>query len=94
MANATMLDLIADAFAVDADRVLDGPAWLATDRFDVAATAGPDSTTETRRSMLRSLLTERFGLVTRVKSKDFLVKVLTAGAKPLAGIIRLLTKRA
>src|ERR1700743_2779290 len=37
--QASMLDLIATAWRVDADTVLGGPAWLQMDRFDVIATA-------------------------------------------------------
>ena len=39
--SATMVDLIALAYGADADRVLSGPAWLETDRFDIIASAPP-----------------------------------------------------
>jgi uncharacterized protein (TIGR03435 family) len=37
--QATMLDLIATAFGLDASNVQGGPIWLETDRFDVIAKA-------------------------------------------------------
>src|ERR1700704_1376925 len=38
--NATMLELIATAYAVpDNDTILGGPNWLERDRFDIAAKA-------------------------------------------------------
>ena len=35
--SATIVDLIADAYGVQANRVLGGPNWLEMDRFDVIA---------------------------------------------------------
>ena len=35
--SATMVDLIRTAYNVEAEKVLGGPAWLETDRFDVIA---------------------------------------------------------
>jgi uncharacterized protein (TIGR03435 family) len=59
---ATMLDLIRLAYDVDPEKVTGGPSWLEMDRFDVFAKVPPASTAESRRKMLQSLLTERFGL--------------------------------
>jgi uncharacterized protein (TIGR03435 family) len=44
--NATMVDLIAKAYAVDADLVVGGPNWLELDRFDVIAKAPPETSPE------------------------------------------------
>src|SRR5688572_11838024 len=54
--NATMVDLIRTAYGVDADKVVGGPSWLESTRFDVIATAPAGATTETARLMLRTLL--------------------------------------
>src|SRR5215469_12128855 len=39
-----------------------GPSWIDSDRFDVVAKAAPDATPETVRSMLQSVLVDRFHL--------------------------------
>src|SRR5881396_2860090 len=61
--NATMLDLIASAYGVEPDKVMGGPSWLETDRFDILAKAPASVTTAAAKLMLRSLLTDRFKLV-------------------------------
>src|SRR5215468_3820080 len=61
--NATMVDLISSAYAVDAEKVLGGPSWLETDRFDILAKAPTSVTTANTKLMLRSLLADRFKLV-------------------------------
>src|ERR1700733_10274920 len=54
--NATLVDLIGTAWGVDADKVVGGPDWLDTDRFDVTADTSP----EAMKKMLRQLLADRF----------------------------------
>src|SRR5215813_13040485 len=43
--NATMLDLVRTAYSVEPEKVVGGPNWLASDRFDVIAKA-PNGTTQ------------------------------------------------
>ena len=43
--SAEMLDLIWIAYGVDFEKVVGGPNWLESDRFDVIATAGADCNT-------------------------------------------------
>jgi uncharacterized protein (TIGR03435 family) len=43
---------------------LSGPAWLDSDKFDIAATAPPETSRERVRQMLQTLLAERFHLKT------------------------------
>src|SRR5437868_6934412 len=50
--SGTMVDLISQAWGIDGDKVLSGPAWLETDRFDVIAHAPPNTTRETLKTML------------------------------------------
>src|ERR1700733_12076843 len=57
---ASMLDLIATAWRVDPDTVLDGPTWVQMDRFDVIAMAPTNTPPEEVRLMLQNLLAERF----------------------------------
>ena len=54
--NATMVDLIKTAYGVTEEKVIGGPNWLASDRFDVIAKAPANVTTETARLMLQTLL--------------------------------------
>src|ERR1700683_2978598 len=66
--QATMVDLIRTAYGVDADKVLSGPSWLESDRFDVIAKAPPSANAETVKLMLQALLAERFKLVVHADS--------------------------
>ena len=79
--NATLVDLIRTAWSVDADKVVGGPDWLDTNRFDVIATAPADATPEDLHTMLRSLLVDRFHLVARKDTRSLPAYVMTAGKK-------------
>lgn len=79
--NATMLDLVASAYGVEPEKVLGGPSWLETDRFDILAKAPASATNATAKLMLRSLLADRFKLVIRNEDKPMNAYVMTA-AKP------------
>src|SRR5690242_18518204 len=61
--NATMVDMISSAYGVEAEKVLGGPSWLETDRFDILAKAPASVTPATTKLMLRSLLADRFKLL-------------------------------
>src|SRR2546423_15335941 len=60
--KATMVDLITRAYDVDAAKVLGGPSWLETDRFDVIATPSPCTSPGTRRPRLQAPLSDRLKL--------------------------------
>jgi uncharacterized protein (TIGR03435 family) len=77
--NATMVDLIATAYAVEDDKVLGGPIWLETDRFDVIANAPPTTAPETLQLMLQALLADRFKLVIHKDTKPMPAYSLTVG---------------
>jgi uncharacterized protein (TIGR03435 family) len=47
-----------------------GPAWLSTDRFDIAATIPVGAAADDFRAMLRRLLTDRFHLVTHHEARQ------------------------
>jgi uncharacterized protein (TIGR03435 family) len=80
--NATMLDLIAAAYDLSPTRVLAGPRWLEWDKFDLNAQPPEASSEADRRAMLRSLLSDRFRLVTHHDFRNVDGWVLTATAKP------------
>lgn len=58
---ATLKSLVMEAYQVK-DLQLEGPDWLAADRFDVTATMPPETTKEQFRQMLQTLLADRFHL--------------------------------
>jgi uncharacterized protein (TIGR03435 family) len=77
--KATMLDLIRIAYKVPAETVLGGPNWLEFDRFDIAAKAPAQSSPETVRRMLQSLLIERFHLTVHTDMRPMPAYVLSIG---------------
>jgi uncharacterized protein (TIGR03435 family) len=81
--QATMVDLIAAAYGLDASNVQGGPIWLETDRFDIIAKAPPTTSKDTIKLMLKSLLADRFKLVVHTGSAPMPAYVLTVGkSKP------------
>ena len=62
--------LIQFAYDVQDYQVVGGPSWVREDRFDVAARAGREVPLAELRLMLRSLLAERFKLVTHNEQRE------------------------
>jgi uncharacterized protein (TIGR03435 family) len=79
--TATMVDLIRVAYGFDTDKIVGGPNWLELDRFDVIAKLPADSTPESQKLMLQSLLADRFKLVVRKDTKPLPTYALTVGKK-------------
>jgi uncharacterized protein (TIGR03435 family) len=77
--NATMLDMIASAYGLEPDKVMGGPSWLETDRFDILAKTSTSTTNPNAKLMLRSLLADRFKLVTHNEDKPMNAFIMTAG---------------
>jgi uncharacterized protein (TIGR03435 family) len=61
--NATMVDMISLAYAIDGDNVLSGPTWLDLNRYDIYASAPRTTSPDDTRLMLQALLADRFHLV-------------------------------
>lgn len=77
--QATLADLIATAYGQqDSTYVHGGPSWLEWDRWDVIAKVPPGTTEAAAKEMLKSLLTERYGLVVHTGSASMPAYVLTA----------------
>ncbi len=76
--NATLVDLIDAAWSVDPDKVVGGPDWLDTDRFDVTADTSP----EAMKTTLRRLLADRFHLMAREENRALPAYAMTAIRKP------------
>jgi uncharacterized protein (TIGR03435 family) len=62
--------LISYAFGVPRYRVVDGPAWIASDRFQVLAKAAGSPTRAEMQLMVQQLLADRFGLVAHRESRE------------------------
>ncbi|MES1257048.1 MAG: TIGR03435 family protein, partial [Acidobacteriota bacterium] len=81
--RATLPDLIGIAWGVDPGKVVEGPAWLGFDRFDISAKAPPSSPRETVTLMLQSLLADRFRLALHKDTRPLPTFALTRGKGPL-----------
>lgn len=77
--QATMVDLIAAAYGMTNEKVLGGPSWLDTDRFDIIAKVQAGTKDDAAKEMLRSLLAERFKLTLHNDTQPLPVFVLSAG---------------
>lgn len=66
---ATLKELLANAYGVKEFQV-EGPVWMATERFVLDATMPPETTREQRLSMLKNLLADRFKLTTHRDTKE------------------------
>lgn len=73
----TLKQLIAHAFDVTDYQIDGGPKWLASDYFEINATAAAEATPAEIRTMLRTLLSERFGLRTHSDIRQTQTYVLT-----------------
>jgi uncharacterized protein (TIGR03435 family) len=68
----------ASGIGADQDYALSGPAWLASERYDIAAKVPPNTPREQVLLMLRTLLGERFKLKIHRESKELRVYALVA----------------
>ena len=81
LSNMPARSIISVAWSIPTNRVLGGPAWVATDRYDLDATMKENATQDEMRAMLRTLLRERFQLAAHVEQRDLPVYHLTV-ARP------------
>jgi uncharacterized protein (TIGR03435 family) len=70
--------VILEAYQIKTSQLV-GPAWLATERFDIQATMAPNATQDQLPSMLRELLTDRFMLNAQRVSREQTVYALVPG---------------
>ncbi len=75
----TVNGLIAAAYNLTPRAVLGGPPWTGSDRFEIVAVTPGDArpTQDDQMAMLRSLLTDRFGLTFHREKKEFSIYELT-----------------
>jgi uncharacterized protein (TIGR03435 family) len=65
----TLKTLLQNAYEVK-DFQISGPAWLASERFDIQATMPPETTKEQFKVMLQNLLKERFQMTVHRETKE------------------------
>jgi uncharacterized protein (TIGR03435 family) len=77
-ANVPLRLVIRTAYQLQDDQIVGGPAWLATDRFDIEAKASgmPGPPTPQLLTMLQSLLADRFKLTTHREMRELPIFVL------------------
>jgi uncharacterized protein (TIGR03435 family) len=81
--SATVRGLIAAAYAVLDIQIIDGGRINGDDRFEIDARTRPDVAMDEARGMLRALLAERFGLITRRETRELAVyAMMLAGDRP------------
>jgi len=76
VANASVQMLMEGAFHLQKARISGGPAWFASDRFDINAKGDPNASRQQVLQMLQSLLMDRLMLVMHRETKDFPIYAL------------------
>jgi uncharacterized protein (TIGR03435 family) len=79
--NGSLGDLIAFAYNVQMKQIVDGPSWMDTDRYDIAAVPDVEGepNVEQLRTMMRKLLTDRFQLKFHHDKRELGAFVLSGG---------------
>jgi len=89
--NVFLSTLILNAYQLDEFRVLQGPPWMSSERFDVTARAEREITFAQRQIMIRSLLADRFKFAAHMEMRELPVYSLvlaSADGKLGAGLRR------
>ncbi len=77
--NTSVVDLISFAYGVHARQIAAGPAWLASDRFDIGAQPDGEGQPNDRqlKIMVQKLLADRFKLAFHREQKELSVYAIT-----------------
>ena len=67
--NATLHQFLTVAYSMETFRIVGGPNWIRTDRFDVEARAGFAVGRDDTRLMLRSMVADRFKVRVRMEPR-------------------------
>lgn len=78
LVNVSLDEVVQTAFDVKLRNRLSVPGWLSSVRVEIRA-ASPRTAPSEMREMLRTLLVDRFGMVTRIEQRPFDVHELTVG---------------
>src|SRR5262245_9854693 len=74
--NVPLRDVIRSTYGIEDDQLEGGPSWLKSDRYDIEARAPGDTTADTARAMVRTLLTDRVKLVAHTESRQLPIYAL------------------
>jgi uncharacterized protein (TIGR03435 family) len=74
--NVTAKILLIAAYKLQAYQIIGGPAWMDSDRFDIAAKAEDKASAEQVAEMIRSLLADRFKMTFHHETKELPVYAL------------------
>jgi uncharacterized protein (TIGR03435 family) len=77
--QATMADLIANAYSVDKANVQGGPSWLEFNRYDIEAKTASSTSGANQKLMLQALLAQRFTLAVHNGTAPMPAYVLRVG---------------
>jgi uncharacterized protein (TIGR03435 family) len=80
--NATAVDLIRTAWGLETDSISGGPDWLDLNRYDLIGMAPATATPEMLKTMLQSVLKDRFQLSVRNGNRDNPAYAITVERKP------------
>jgi uncharacterized protein (TIGR03435 family) len=80
--NNNLRNIIRNAWNITNDQIVGGPDWIDSERFDITAKASRPFSQDEARGMLKALLAERFGLVTRHETRELPVYVQGRRARP------------
>ena len=75
--SATLQDLVAFAFGLQAYQIVGGPAWIDVERFEVQAKSATPVSKDRMLLMLQKLLIDRFGLHEHRETRQMQVYALT-----------------
>jgi uncharacterized protein (TIGR03435 family) len=78
--NQTLRQVVRSAYGFEINRILSGPGWIDSDRFDIQARAASAVSRDALMSMVRTLLVDRFKLVARVEPRQQQIWALVASA--------------
>jgi len=70
LTNMPARSMIGLAWSIPTDRVLAGPGWIVTDRYDLEATMKENATQDEIRTMMRAFLRDRFTLTAHVEQRE------------------------
>ncbi len=76
--NYPLKAIVRDAYGIK-DYQVEGPSWIARERYDIIATKPPRTTATQVSVMMQSLLQERFHLVVHMEKKEMPAYSLLAG---------------
>ena len=85
MVNAPVRMLLLQAYLVPGSRIVGGPAWIDTERYDITAKAEKDEPATRLRLMARALLGDRFKLTAHFEDRDQQTFALVAARPGVLG---------